>query len=308
MLSSRYVALAKVESTYNTDPTPTASDDAILVENLQIGRPVEIVERNEDIGNNSLSPFRPIVGRYYGQVSFDVELKGSGAAGTAPDLGVLLLACGFDETVVASTSVTYAPVSTSMDSITLYLYRDGVRHRFTGCRGNVAFRFPAGGKPIAAFTFSGHYVTPDDQSVPTPTLDSTVPAAVRNTSFSVGSYSAVISSLDVDMGNSVNANDDINGADGYGVMTITGRSAQGSIDPEATLVATRDWFGVWVGGTAEALTITIGSTAGNILTVTAPALVHREISDGDRNGILTYDIPFTLARSSGDDEISLAFT
>ncbi|MCK7495178.1 MAG: hypothetical protein MZW92_31855 [Comamonadaceae bacterium] len=43
------------------------------------------------------------------QLTFDVEIKGSGAAGTAPELGVLLKGCGFGETVVAVTSVTYAP-------------------------------------------------------------------------------------------------------------------------------------------------------------------------------------------------------
>ena len=43
------------------------------------------------------------------EVTFEVEMAGSGTAGTAPAFGPLLKACGNSETIVTDTSVTYAP-------------------------------------------------------------------------------------------------------------------------------------------------------------------------------------------------------
>jgi hypothetical protein len=58
------------------------------------------------------------------ELTFDVELTGSGAAGTAPAYGILLEACGLDVTTVASTSVTYSPLSASFHSATIYYFND----------------------------------------------------------------------------------------------------------------------------------------------------------------------------------------
>jgi hypothetical protein len=52
----------------------------------------------------------------------------------------------------------------------------------------------------------------------------------------------------------------------------------------------------------------IGGTAGNILTVTMPALSYREAAPGDREGVRTMEMSYGAAESSGDDEVSLAFT
>jgi hypothetical protein len=49
-----------------------------------------------------------------GVVEFDVDLVGSGTAGTAPAWGPLIQACAFAEVIVASTSVTYNPVSSGL--------------------------------------------------------------------------------------------------------------------------------------------------------------------------------------------------
>ena len=73
-------------------------------------------------------------------------------------------ACGLSETVVADTSVTYAPVSASFDSVTIRFY-DGTRHVLTGCRGSVTFNFVAGQFPVASFNFIGIYNNPSDTAL-----------------------------------------------------------------------------------------------------------------------------------------------
>lgn len=307
LLSRKYIILAKVESSEDSDASPTGANDAVQVQNLQLSWPNEVHDR--DFGSTSHSPFKPIQGRKYGQLTFDVELKGSGTAGTAPDLGALLRGCYIGETVNVGTDVTYDPVTDSPDSLTIYAYRDGLLYKFTGCRGNPVFKFSVGQVPMLSFTFMGHAVDVSDDALPSPTFDATVPEVVKNASFSIGGYSAAIANLELDMGNGIGATDDMNHASGYGrFIAKSRRTAQGSFDPEATLVATNDFWSQWEDGTEQALSITIGATAGNIITFTAPKIVHRELSEGDRDGVLTYEIPFTAARDTGDDEFQLVLT
>ncbi len=56
------------------------------------------------------------------EITFKVELRGSAAAGSAPEIGDLLEACGMAETVTAGSSVVYSPVSVNDKSVTIYHY------------------------------------------------------------------------------------------------------------------------------------------------------------------------------------------
>lgn len=307
MLVNREVILAKIESVYNTDPTPVAGD-AILVEDLSWqNEGLRMNERNTVRAN--IGKLKQIYGGRMMSVSFTCEIKGSGAAGTAPEVGVLLRACGFGETVVASTSVTYEPASTGHESITIYFYRDGKRFIVTGCRGNVSAAMETGAPGKLSFTFTGHVSAETDTAMITPTYDSTVPVALVNVPFAIGGYSAVINALNFDTTNTIAYPPDISATDGYGEVRITMRDVNGSFDPEDTLVATNDWIGDLTAGSTMALdTGVIGSTAGNRYRVQMPVVYYRDVSPGDRDGVRTLEVTFGATESSGDDEVSIAFT
>ena len=307
MLVNREVILAGVESTYNTAVTLTGSN-AILVEGPSWSHEgARMVERNNV--KASLAKDQSVFAGTLKQVTFECELKGSGAAGTAPEIGPLLRACGLDETIVASTSVTYAPVSTGHESITLNYYSDGIRHVLTGCRGTVSFALEAGSFGKASFTFTGHEATPTDVSLVTPTYDSTVPPPLINVPFSIGGYLAVITNLAVDLTNGIATPASISAADGFGEILITSRDVAGSFNPEQVLVATKNYISEWKAGTTAALTTgVVGSSAGNRYTLSGPACYYRDIGAGDIDGKRAFEITCGFAESSGDDEISLAFT
>jgi hypothetical protein len=79
-LTRKRLLLAKTEATYGTDPVPTGAANAILVRNL------DITPLQSDIVQREL--IRPYLGNYEQllaqtrvQVTFEVELAGSGAAG-----------------------------------------------------------------------------------------------------------------------------------------------------------------------------------------------------------------------------------
>ena len=308
LLTRRKVLLAKIESTYGTDPTPNASTDAVLCQDLTWSSAgLKMIER--PAVRPSLGALKHVYAGRLLQVSFTCEVKGSGSAGTAPEIGNLLRACGLDETVVGATSVTYAPASTGQESATLYLFEDGKRIILTGCRGNVSFQAPAGGAVMASFTMTGHEAAQTDVSLASPTFDATTPPPFIGGTFVIDSFAATINALSFDLGNTVATPTDVNGADGYGEITITGRDINGSIDPLDELVASEDYLGNFKSGAAMALsTGAIGGTAGNIVTIAMPAVSYRDATAADRDGLAALNLPFGAAESSTDDELSIAFT
>ena len=308
MLVKREVILIKIESTYSTDPTPAAATDAVLIANPSWSHEgVRLLDRN--VVKQTLDTGQKIYGGSLMSISFDMELKGSGTAGTAPEMGPALRACGLGETIVAVTSVTYAPVSVDLESVTVYYFQDGKRKILTGCRGTVSFNMTAGEYGVASFTLTGHIGTESDVSLPAGTYDSTIPEALVGVTFTIGGYAAKINALEFAMNNEVIMPANISASDGYGEIRIGGRDVSGSIDPEDELLATEDFIADWKADTNKALVFgAVGATAGNIYTINQPAVAYRDIGPGDRDQVRTLQLGFGAGISSGDDEFSLAFT
>ena len=310
MLTSREVVLVKKETTYNTDAVPTAAANALLIGNPSWSHEgLRMNDRNTVKNTNAVD--QAVYGGTLKTISIDIELKGSGAAGTAPEFGVLFEACSYVETVSAGVSVTYDPTSTTADqeSVTVYYYQDGLRHILTGCRGTFSVNLETGAIPMATFTLTGHSGDPTDTAMVVPTLDSTVPVAVKGNAFTIDGYGADISALTFDAGVEVSTPASMKEADGFGEVFVGKRDLQGSFDPLMELVATEDFYGNFTSGLQMPLaTGTIGSTAGNRFAITMPAVYYRDVANGDRDGIRTYEMPFGAVEDSGDDEVSIVFT
>jgi len=314
MLTNRDVILAKIEDGgYGVDPVPVEATDAVLVET-----PSWAFEGLRMVDRPSVSATIDTRQRIYAgslkSVSFDVELKGAGAAYSAtvrPEVDVLLRACGFSSTVNAGAgveTVTYVPVSTGHESITIYYYQDGTRHILTGCRGVVSFNLETGNIGRATFTFTGHFTAVTDTALASPTYDSTVPPAVVGAAFTVDAYAAVISALAWDMGNTIATPPDFNAADGYGPVQLTQRDVTGSFDPESVVVASEAFEANFLSGaTMSMVTGDIGGTQYNQFNVAMPALYYQAMAPGDRDGVRTYDMGYAAAASSGDDEVTIVF-
>lgn len=156
-LTKREVILAKVETTYGQDPGLTAAADSILVENPSWSNEgARMFERPAT--RPTMSKLQKVFAGSLKKISFECEVKGSGTAGSAPEIGHLLRACGLSETIVGGTSVTYAPISTAFESATIYYYQDGMLRKLHGCRGTVTLKAEVGGKMMASFEITGHGV------------------------------------------------------------------------------------------------------------------------------------------------------
>lgn len=308
ILHRRRVVLAKVESTYNADASPLATTNAIL---CQSGSSISInadeVER--DTIRATMTPLGHVVTGKNVSLSLPVEVRGSGTAGSAPEIDPLLRACGLNPTTVADTSVIYAPLSDSdsHESVTVYWYEDGLLHKATGCRGTMSLSMSVNGIATMSFDLSGIYVDPSDVSLPSPTLSTVRPPVCRSAGITIGAYTPVATSVEMSLGNDVQQRQDINAADGIAGYMITDRKPTGSIDPEAALLADFDPWTAWKNGTTAAISAACGTVAGNILTLSVPAAMYQTPSYSDRNGITAYGLPF-VCTGTDDDELSLTFT
>jgi Phage tail tube protein len=313
-LVHRQLLLAEVEATYNTDPVPTASANAILVQNVEWAQAGLRMEKRPAIRGTSIAPLQSIYGGELREFTFTAEVKGSGTAGTAPELSPLFQACGLTETIVASTSVTYAPdsSSTTQKSCTLYLYLDGSLVKVTGARGDVSFDVKTGGIVTAKFKMTGHISSSySDVTLPSGTYNTTIPVAALNVQAEFGTYKPVLDMFSFGLNNKIEMPPSIGATDGYAEIVIMERDVKGSCDPELDSEATFNWFSSLSEGTTYSFTTgAIGATAGNIVTIAMPNLYIDKLAPKDRNGILCASVDFSAVETSGtpDSELSIEFT
>ena len=309
LLLRKRLILIETESTYGTDPTPSGTD-AVLVRDLNI-TPQQSDVVNRDVVRPYLGASEQLLANTRVECSFSVELAGSGTAGTAPQYGKALKACGLSETVVASTSVTYAPVSSSFDSVTIYYNIDGLRHKVTGCRGTFSINCAVGEIPTIDFTFTGVYVAPDDSALPTATYaNQASPLIFENgntSSFQLLSYAGALQAFSFDLGNSLVYRELVGGTK---EVLLTDRAGTGSTTIEAVSIASKDYFtAALTDSSLGNLDFTHGSTAGNIVDFASTRVDIGDVSYSDQDGIAMFNIPYTCVPStSGNDEFSLAYT
>jgi hypothetical protein len=312
------VMLAKIEVTYGTDPVPTGGTSAILVKNVQ-PTPLNSQNVDRDVITGYMGGFQQLVGNRNVQISFDVELVGSGTAGTAPGWGPLLRACAFAETVTAVTRVDYTPISSGFESVTLYYYDDGLLHKITGARGNVSFKLDAGGVPMMSFTFTGLYNAPTAAANASPTLTgfkvpqvvaeantgdltfgathvtSTAPALTGGTPYpSMG--------LDFSPNNSVQHVPVLGGES----VEITSRAASGSFQVDLTAANEAMFMGTVASATLQSVGLVHGTAAGNNVLVFLPnvQLVNPKKQDSNGKRLIGFDA--RLVPSAGNDEMRIA--
>lgn len=311
-LTRKKFLIAKIESAYGSDPSPVGGSDAVQVTNLEVtpieSDNVQAATLQGFIGNSTRGT---LVANKRVSVTFDVELSGSGTAGTAPAFGPLLKACGLSETVVAATSVTYAGVSSSFSSATIYCFYDGTRHKITGARGTVTFNMTAGQFPTASFVMTGIYNAPDDTALSGSFTVANQAAAleINDTNVTTATFHGVTSvrleSLDLALNNEVLYKETASSQE----VLITNRTPGGTAVIEAPAVGTTDYFAKAAAVTTGNSSFVIGATGGNIITLTMAQTDITGVSYGDTNGVISLSMPYlALPTTSGNDEFSLAFT
>ena len=299
------IIVAEIESTKGTDATPDGAD-AYLISNVVLtplaGPTVSRDNLRSYIGANQ----HIHVGTHV-QLTFDAEVVGGGAVDTAPKWGKLVRACGWDETINASTSVVYDPLSDNEETVTIYIYMDGQLHPITYVHGSFSMNFAALAYPKFSFAFTGIYNAPSTSAAPTPTYPTQDPLPVSNTNtptVQYDSYDAILQSATLNMNVNVVHTDRPNEEK----VQIVDRTPGGSMSLQAPVLSTKNFFTIAKANTEAALAITHGTAAGNIVSISAPKTQLLSPSYGDENGELMLTTDLSINPNAGNDEFVITTT
>jgi hypothetical protein len=304
LLMRKMALLAKLETTYNVDAVPTGAANAMVVRNVRVN-PLTVESEARDIARPYLGNNDTVVGAFYGSLEYDIEAAGSGVAGTAPKWGPLMQACGFAQVVTAGVSVTYTPVSSAFSSLSKYFYLDGVLHKFTGSRGSVAFKGNNRSPTMWGYRFLGLFQPVVDAVLPTADYTGFVKPLAFNTAntptFTIHGVAGVLRNLSIDMANQVSYRNLVNSE----AVQLLDRKPVGSLEMEATLMATKNWFNTARDGSTGALQLIHGTTPGNIIEINAPGVQVTDPQYSEFENAAMLQAGMVLRPNIGNDEISI---
>lgn len=321
-MPTRYIRktaiLAKAETTYGTDPTPTEGANALLVSNVSIN-PLNAQNVSRDLVRPYLGGSEQLVGTAYVELGFDVEFAGAGAAGTGAAYAALLKACLLNETLTASTRAEYNPTSPSstVQSCTIYYFVDDVKHIAKGCLGTFDLKMGVGERPVLSFRFLGldggvtaaspsaltltGFKTPlavTDANTGDITLGATYTAATPTLTGGTGYPSQ---GLELSLGNDVQFVPLLGGEQ----INVVNREVTGKLVLDLTAAQFVTFMTNIKANTLQSLGVMHGTTAGFKAMVFMPAVQLINPSVQDVNGRALVGLDFRAVPSSGDDEIKL---
>ena len=245
----------------------------------------------------------------FGNVSLEIEVEmaGFGTAGPVaptPALDALLRIAGRSRTITAATKVDYALVFPGTDTATLYWYRDGRLHKAFGCRASLKRRYKRNDVPVYVFSVMGLYGGVSAAALPTADLSAfiepvvCVPGSLVSTLFGIGGIG--LESLEIDDGVTLEHRNLPNQAE---YIRAVSRVSKGSIEIESVPQATYDFWAAMRAGTKGALSVTLGTVAGNIIVDTAPRVQVKEPDLVENQSLehLKLNLAF-LPTNAGNDE------
>ena len=262
---------------------------SILTEDLSINPSTEFTSRK---GHGLYTGYneKGVLGLFTGTCSFRTELRGNGTNGLHPGVAALLQGCG-----VKQTGLVYTLPTTSVadqKTLTLTVYEDGLKKQLFGSMGTCTIEGSTGERVFLNFEFQGCYdasawVT--DDTMATADAGAALPMIFRGGIFTIATSPKRIGRMTLDLGAQVVQTADLNAESGIAFYQITECDPALSIDPEAELVADEDYYGDWLslGENAAAIQFTDGLTT---VSIAIPKLQYKDITTGDRNGIMTHEI------------------
>lgn len=308
---SKRLLLAAIESPYGTSANPGGTAAIMVNDDLQItpldADELERTTLQPHFGTRRKSLINPKV-----QFSFSVDVAGSGVAGTAPKWGRLLQACGFGETVVASTSVTYNLKTDNADiaGLTMVGFMDGQRHLATGCRGSAQLMGKVGEFFRVMFNMTGIYAAPTDAALPFATFGNHVdPLHVSNvntTNLLVNGWNgACLSEFDFNLNNSTTYRELVGCTK---QVRINDRQANGKIVIESPSLSAYNAFTAATTSAIGTVSFSHADSAGGSCAVTARCNFGAP-TYADMDNTTMIDVPVGLVPSTaGNDELTLVFT
>lgn len=298
------IVLAKTEASYGTDAVPTGAANGVLLKDLRI-MPMEGADVERDLDRAYFGNDGTLPAELHSKISFKVELAPSGAAGTAPAWGPILRGCGVAETIVASTSVTYNPITRDPEALTIYFWVGDTLHKLKGSRGNAKFALRAQGVPEIEFEFNALWSTPAEAARDLPVLTAYKKPLIANnanTSFTLGGVVMVLRQATLDLANQLE-NRFLIGSES---VEVTGKAERFEATVEAVALTTLHPYALAESQSTLAVMLQHGTQTGARATLDIPAAQMQRPSGLEANqGIAEWNLSMAPLPVSGNDQWTL---
>lgn len=301
----------KVETTYNVDATPGASDWIEARDMTVTEFEASVVQRNIVMENKGR--MGGLIGAIQVKVDFSVALAPSGTAGTKPKWDPVMQAAAFAVTSVAPVvgppavagSVTYNLVSTGEKSATIYYFADGDKHVVTGVRGSWSAALDQSGLPMMKFTGQGVYTRPVAASALTPDKTGWMVEELVGPKYTAGTVNGAavaFSKFAVDVAHQIKY---ISYPGPQEEIVIEDRQPTASITILAPTLATFNPYQLAEDATLVPIVLNHGSAVGKKARINLQSRITG-VQKVDVDGYMGYELKFEPeATSAGNDEIVL---
>lgn len=312
MVDAVKVLAAKKEAVYGTDAAPTLAANAILTRNFRASPLItDPLDRNLDRGSFGSTPTKATNKRQ--EVSYEVEVAGSGDAGVAPAWMELLEGCGMAAPVLVpdvSATQTMAAANTPQSSLTQHHWMGDQRRKGVGSRGTFTMDFTAGAYPFIGLNYTCLVPTaaPRDVNVPgAATIDRWIdPLEVNsdNTLLMLDGFAVITRSLTLNAGVGINLRNLIGARYvNRGDHAITGR-----LVVEAPSMAAKDYLDSLDKSSIMDLDLTHGTEPGNTVGLAFAQTQITAINETEEDRKLMWEMDIRMNILAGQDDLVITAT
>lgn len=187
----------------------------------------------------------------------------------------------------------YVPNSEVAPTVTIYHYRGGKLRKLLGAKATFTDSQPTGNFGTVTMQITGSWGGETDAPIPAGAAPVSIAAplfvqgALAASAFLADRKPVALSNLTLNLGATLVSPPDPNTMNGFGGGVLTRRDIRLQIDPQQTLVATRDVFADLFAGRPFPLVGRAGTLVGNRIQITVPSAKYVGQQDGDREGIAT---------------------
>ncbi len=307
MVDTARVIATKAEATYGADAEPTLADDAVLTRNYST-TPLEVDQVERNLDNRRFGATRQAPSNARMRSSYEVELAGSGAAGTAPAWMRLLTACAMRPPVLTpgeDARQVFALAGEPVGSNTEYAWVGNQLRKMLGQRGTFALNFTAGQLPFATLTMTGLVPTAAPRAASAPGQadfsDWVEPIEVNNENslFTLDGFGAVTRSLTIEAG--VNTN--LRSLVGARYIKSGNHNATATVLIEAPSIAAKDYLARLATGDLVEWNFTHGVEEGNIVEISGAKAQITAIAEQEEDDVLMFNVSLLLTVDGDVDDL-----
>lgn len=264
----------KAEGTYGTYTSPGAAD--VLKCKIPDYTPeVAFTPQEVVTGIEIDEPAEPGIAKK--TFSMETQMIGPGSAGltagTAPRWTRLAAACGFALADNHPTNFTLTPAQLSTVGGVSVLRNVGNANLYPGrgCRGSMKMSGKVGQAVMLSFAMRSLWTDPSTATFPaSPSFETVVAPKLMGATFTWGGYAAVLKSFDLDFGLEIEDDESAAAIGGLAGFEPAKWAPKISMVVRDTAIADRNWIKKMKDGEVAAVSLVIGSAAGNTHTITMP--------------------------------------